>query len=161
MSPTDTSPPSSYLDLDERGVITTCPRCGTANRLTYQKIGQKARCQRCQTELALPAVPVDAPSERAFEALVAHAQLPVVADFWAAWCGPCKMMAPEFARVAVEGAGRWLAVKVDSDTLPELSTRYGVRALPTLVLFRAGREVARESGARPASAIRIFIERNL
>jgi thioredoxin 2 len=161
MTSTATESAASPPRLDDRGVITRCPACGTANRLPYDKIGRQGRCQRCQTELPFPAEPIDAESETAFNALIARSALPVIVDFWAAWCGPCKMMAPEFRRVAADGAGRWLAIKADTDALQGSAARHGIQALPTVVLFHGGREVARESGARPAAALRSFIERNL
>jgi len=92
-----------------------------------------------------------------FEALTLHAALPVLVDFWAEWCGPCKMIAPELAKVAALGAGQWLVAKVNTQRLPEVAQRMQVSSIPLLVLFRHGREVARQAGAMPAAGIEEFV----
>jgi thioredoxin 2 len=88
---------------------------------------------------------------------VSRAALPIVVDFWAPWCGPCHMVAPELAKVAKRHAGRLLVVKVNTDALPDLGERLGIRSLPTLAVFAGGREAGRISGARPASEIESFV----
>lgn len=86
--------------------------------------------------------------------------LPVLVDFWAPWCGPCKMLAPELAKIAAEGAGRWLVAKVNTEELPGLAQRFRFSGIPTLALFKGGRETARQSGAMPAKMILQFIQQN-
>lgn len=147
--------------LDHRGVIVECPNCHQQNRLPYEYNDRKARCTRCQSDLPAVAAPIEVSLESDFEVLVSRSALPVLVDFWAAWCGPCKMMAGEFTKAAADGAGRWLSVKVDTDALTVLAQRYRIQALPTLALFKAGQIVSRKTGARPAQAIRIFAESNL
>src|SRR6267142_2395459 len=144
--------------VDDRGVLVTCPKCGQRNRLKYDKLGGTGRCGKCGTELSAPGEPIDVPNDLAFDALTARSALPVLVDFWAPWCGPCKMVAPELAKVAADGIGRWLVVQVNTEELPGLAQRFRVSSIPLLVLFKSGREVSRQPGAMPASAIRQFIE---
>jgi thioredoxin 2 len=98
------------------------------------------------------------PRETEFDALISKSALPVLADFWAPWCGPCKMVAPELAKVSTQGAGRWIVAKVNTENLPTLGARFQVRAIPTMILFQGGREIARQAGAMPAARIVQFIQ---
>lgn len=147
----------SAIQADNRGLIVSCPNCGQGNRLAYEHLKQVSRCPKCRTQLNPPDEPIDMENEAIFEALVSRAALPVLTDFWAPWCGPCKMVAPELVKVAAEGAGRWLVAKVDTEALPALGERHQVRAIPLLVLFKGGSEIARQAGAMPATAIRQFL----
>ncbi len=101
--------------------------------------------------------PIEVSSDEAFDALVRTSRLPVVVDFWAPWCGPCRMVAPELVKVAASNAGRYLVVKVNTDELPELGDRFAIQSIPTMAVFADGREVARTAGARPAADIEAFI----
>ena len=92
-----------------------------------------------------------------FDRLVASASIPIVVDFWAPWCGPCRMVAPELAKVAARAAGRFLVVKVNTDVLNDLGQRLKIRSIPTMAVFSGGREAARTAGARPASDIEAFV----
>lgn len=146
---------SGNLELDDRGFITTCPSCGQRNRLPFS--GREARCGRCKTPLSPPAEPIEVPSVEAFDALVRGAGQPVVVDFWAPWCGPCRMVAPEIAKVAAANAGRFIVVKVNTDALLELGERYRIQSIPTMAIFEGGREAARTAGAMPAAQIESFV----
>jgi thioredoxin 2 len=145
------------LTLDDRGVLIACESCHQTNRLAYDRLGRTARCGKCRTDLPSPGEPLEIASAEDFDRLVSRAALPIVADFWAPWCGPCHMVAPELAKVAKRHAGRLLVVKVNTDALPDLGERLGIRSLPTLAVFIGGREAGRVSGARPASEIESFV----
>ena len=138
-----------------------CPNCGQRNRLKYEALKRTFRCGKCQTEFRPVGEPVEVKSDLVFEALISHSSLPVLVDFWAPWCGPCKMVAPEVRKVANETAGHLLIAKVNTEEVPSLGRRFRVTAIPTMVLFKNGIEVARQAGAMPAPAIRKFIERDL
>jgi thioredoxin 2 len=144
---------------DERGVIVECPSCHQKNRLAYSKLRDATRCAKCKTELARVGVPVEVSTTAEFDSLVSTADLPVVVDFWAPWCGPCRMVAPEIAKVASRQAGKLLVVKVNTDDVGELGDRLGIRSIPTMAVFSGGREVARTAGARPAADIEAFVSK--
>jgi len=145
------------FEPDERGLVRACPQCGLLNRLTYERLGHLFRCASCKTELSPPAEPVEVPSTHVFDSMIARASQPVLVDFWAAWCGPCKMIAPELVKVAQAGAGQWLVAKVNTEDLPEVAARFRITGIPTLTLFRKGSEVARQAGVMPAPAVVQFI----
>jgi thioredoxin 2 len=145
------------IEPDERGLVVACPKCGQQNRMVYNRLGQKFRCAQCHTELNSPNEPIAVRSESAFAALTSQSVLPVLVDFWAPWCGPCKMVAPEVAKVASEGSGRWIVAKVNTEELPGLAQRLRISAIPLMAVFK-GRELARQAGVMPASVIRQFIE---
>jgi thioredoxin 2 len=151
----------SDLQLDTRGVIVPCPSCGQRNRRAFDKLGAGSRCGKCQSALPAAGAPVEVPDAAAFDAAVASSTVPVVVDFWAPWCGPCHMVAPELERVAQGAAGRYLVVKVNTDEVPELGERFRVRSIPTMAVFQGGREVGRTSGARPAADIEAFIQSSI
>jgi thioredoxin 2 len=143
--------------LDERGIILSCEQCGKRNRLTYERLGQTFRCGDCHHELEIPTHPIDATSHSAFQSITQRSALPLLIDFWAPWCGPCKMVAPELAKVAANSNGQFLVIKVNTEQLPIAAQQYRISAIPTLVLIRDGRELARKSGALPANAILQFL----
>jgi thioredoxin 2 len=143
------------LQMDDRGVIVVCGSCGRRNRIPFG--AGEARCGGCRSALGAPREPVEVPSAAAFDALVTASTLPVVVDFWAPWCGPCHMVAPELQRVAAANAGRYMVVKVNTDALPELGERFRIRSIPTMAVFARGGEIARTAGARPAADIEAFI----
>jgi len=142
-----------HLDSDERGIILPCPDCGTANRIAYAKVSQQGRCGSCKADLPLIANPVEMTSPAAFTALVSQSPLPIVIDFWAAWCGPCQMMAPEFAKAAALAAGEAVFVKVNTDEQPEIAGQFRVQGIPAFALVRLGRVAAQSSGFQPAARL--------
>jgi thioredoxin 2 len=143
--------------LDERGIIVACGVCGRRNRLGYERLGQSFRCGGCHKELDLPSRPLDVHLQSHFETLSRRSSLPILVDFWAPWCGPCKMVAPELAKVAAASNGQFLVVKVNTEELPIAAQQFRISSIPTLVLLRDGRELARKSGALPAAAIHQFL----
>lgn len=132
-------------------MLIVCPSCLTANRVPDQRTAEDPVCGKCKQPL-LDGQPVDL-GDANFDAVAAKSELPIVVDFWAAWCGPCQMMAPHFKQAAERLKGRALFVKVDSDVNPQTATRFGVRSIPTMLLLQAGREVKRQVGATQAAQI--------
>ena len=149
----------SSLISDRLGVLVPCASCGKTNRLRYPHLDRTIRCGSCRATLPPPSAPVEAPDEASFDALVSDAPVPVLVDFWAPWCAPCRMMAPELETVARTMAGSVLVVKVNTEAVPELGERFRIRSIPTIAVFRGGREVSRIAGARPASEIQAFVNR--
>jgi thioredoxin 2 len=139
-------------------MVRTCPSCRADNRVPPARLGDVARCGRCKTELPPPAAPIDVADVAAFDAIVKEAKLPVLVDFWAAWCGPCRMVAPEVKSVAQTMAGRALVLKVDTEKLPALAQRYRVSGIPNFVLFRGGSVARQQAGAMRASDLVRFVE---
>ena len=128
-----------------------CPGCGAKNRIPAARLTDRPDCGRCGQPL-LDGRPVELDDAR-FDAVVQGSELPVLVDFWAPWCGPCRAMAPQFEQAAQQLRGRALLIKVNSDDNPGLSTRFGIRSIPTLVRLAGGREVARRAGALPLAQI--------
>jgi len=132
-----------------------CPDCLTPNRVPADRLGDGPKCGKCGTALS-PAAPVTL-DEHSFDAYVGRTQLPVLVDFWAPWCGPCRAMAPAFERIAAELSTQVRLAKLNTDAAQGLAARMGIRSIPTLILFKDGRETDRVSGALDAAGLRRWI----
>ncbi|MCU1386047.1 MAG: trxA 2 [Acidobacteria bacterium] len=150
---------ASTLELDDRGVIVACGHCGTKNRLAYERLGDAVQCGQCKQSIKAPNEPIEVKSTADFDRLIATSALPVLVDYWAPWCGPCRMVAPELQKVATRQAGHAIVAKVNTDELGDIGQRFGIRSIPTLAVFGGGKELLRESGAKPAEAIEAFLAR--
>jgi thioredoxin 2 len=132
-------------------LLVACPHCQSLNRVPAARLGEQPECGRCHQPLFTGRpLALDAAG---FTAHVERGQLPVLVDFWAPWCGPCRMMAPQFEQAATHLEPRVRLAKVDTEAQPGLGSRFGIRSIPTLALFRDGRELARQAGAMAAADI--------
>jgi thioredoxin 2 len=129
-------------------MLIACPHCQAVNRVPDERLQDDPNCGRCKQPM-LSGEPVEL-TDATFATVIGKTGLPVVVDFWAPWCGPCRAMAPQFEQAARELKGRALFVKLNSDDNPKTSVRYRIRSIPTVLLFRGGEEYSRLSGAMPA-----------
>ena len=133
-----------------------CPHCDTTNRIPEDRLSDGPKCGECKEALFM-GKPVELTAAN-FEAHIANRDIPVVVDFWAPWCGPCKMMAPAFAEAAGQLEPNYRLAKVDTEANQALGAQFGIRSIPTIAVFRSGKEITRQSGAMNGAAIIQWIQ---
>jgi thioredoxin 2 len=138
-------------------MIRNCPTCGKANRIPARHLADTGRCGSCKSPLPPLSEPLEV-DDNDFAQVVAEAKVPILTDFWAEWCGPCRMAAPEVRELAREMAGKALVLKVNTEEHPQTAARFGVQSIPNFVVLRDGRVVFQRAGLAPRAEMRRWLE---
>jgi thioredoxin 2 len=139
-------------------MILTCPSCGKKNRSPATRLADEGRCGACKTPISPVSRPIDADPET-FREITRDARVPVLIDFWAAWCGPCKMAAPEVEKTAREMSGRAIVLKVDTERWPQIAAEYDVRGIPNFAVVRGGLLLQQQAGVVPSAVMKGWLEK--
>lgn len=139
-------------------MLRVCPDCGAKNRVPAARLHEKGVCGRCKAALPASSSPMDVPDVKTFDEIIASAHVPVLVDFWAEWCGPCRMVAPEVAALANHQSGKVIVLKVNTEQLPALAARYRVQGIPNFALFSGGQLLRQQAGAMREAGLQRFLD---
>jgi len=139
-------------------MLRTCSACGAKNRVPAARLHERGICGRCKQALPASSTPLDVPDVKTFDEIIASAQVPVLVDFWAEWCGPCRMVAPEVASLANHQSGKAIVLKVNTEQLPALAARYRVQGIPNFAVFSRGQLVRQQAGAMREAGLQSFLD---
>ena len=142
--------------MNNPSVHVVCPHCVTVNRVLEERLGEHARCGRCKQPLFM--VRPVALSDDSFDTHITKSDLPIVVDFWAPWCGPCRMMAPAFEQAASALEPTIRLAKLNTEDAPRTASRFAIRSIPTLAIFRNGTQIARQSGAMDQATLTRWVQ---